>query len=246
MILRCAIIDDEPLAVELMRSYVRKTPFLQSVWEAGSASAAYGLLKDNPVDLIFCDIQMPGLNGIEFSRMIPESCRVIFSTAFSQYALDGFRVNALDYLLKPVSYEDFLTAARKALDWFELKSAARPQAGEAGQDAAPQYLFVKSEYRQLRIELDRILYIEGLKDYVKIHVEGEDDPVLSLMSMKQLEETLPASRFARVHRSYIVQLSKIRTIERNRIIFGNAAIPVSDNYKEEFYRLLTEKSIRLK
>ena len=241
MKLSCAIIDDEPLAVELMESYVRKTPFLELQGSFGSGVAAFGMLRDRPVDLLFCDIQMPGLNGVEFSRMLPADTRVIFTTAFSRYAVEGFRVNAVDYLLKPISYADFLAAANKALAWFELKNRAEtpPPA------AAPQSLFVKTEYRLRQIGFDSILYIEGLKDYVKIHVEDEPHPVLSLMSLKSLEEQLPADRFIRVHRSYIVQPAKIRTIERNSIVFGRERIPISENYRQAFFDFLSDRSLLL-
>ena len=237
MKLSCAIIDDEPLAVELMESYVRKTPFLELQGSFGSGVAAFGMLCDRPVDLLFCDIQMPGLNGVEFSRMLPADTRVIFTTAFSRYAVEGFRVNAVDYLLKPISYADFLAAAQKALEWFELKRHAGAPADDL------RSIFVKTEYRLRQIELDKILYIEGLKDYVKIYVEDEPRPVLSLISLKTLEEQLPAERFVRVHRSYIVQPSKIRIIERGRIVFGKTYIPVSDGYKEAFYAFLEARSL---
>ena len=239
MKLSCAIIDDEPLAVELMESYVRKTPFLELQGSFGSGVAAFGMLCDRPVDLLFCDIQMPGLNGVEFSRMLPADTRVIFTTAFRRYAVEGFRVNAVDYLLKPISYADFLAAAQKALEWFELKRHAGAPADDL------RSIFVKTEYRLRQIELERILYIEGLKDYVKIHVEDEPHPVLSLMSLKSLEEQLPADRFIRVHRSYIVQPAKIRTIERNSIVFGRERIPISENYRQAFFDFLSDRSLLL-
>lgn len=239
MKLSCAIIDDEPLAVELMESYVRKTPFLELQGSFGSGVAAFGMLRDRPVDLLFCDIQMPGLNGVEFSRMLPADTRVIFTTAFSRYAVEGFRVNAVDYLLKPISYADFLAAAQKALEWFELKRRAGAPADDL------RSIFVKTEYRLRQIELERILYIEGLKDYVKIHVEDEPHPVLSLMSLKSLGEQLPADRFIRVHRSYIVQPAKIRTIERNSIVFGRERIPISENYRQAFFDFLSDRSLLL-
>ena len=239
MKLSCAIIDDEPLAVELMESYVRKTPILELQGSFGSGVAAFGMLRDRPVDLLFCDIQMPGLNGVEFSRMLPADTRVIFTTAFSRYAVEGFRVNAVDYLLKPISYADFLAAAQKALEWFELKRRAGAPADDL------RSIFVKTEYRLRQIELERILYIEGLKDYVKIHVEDEPHPVLSLMSLKSLEEQLPADRFIRVHRSYIVQPAKIRTIERNSIVFGRERIPISENYRQAFFDFLSDRSLLL-
>lgn len=242
--LQCAVIDDEPLAVELMESYVRKTPFLELRGAFGSGTQAFEALRTDHFDLLFCDIQMPGLNGMELSRMLPEGTRVVFTTAFGQYALEGFRVRALDYLLKPVSYADFLSAANRALEWFEMKNrAGDPAAGAPPAAAAPRSIFVKTEYRLQQIELERILYVEGLKDYVKIHVEAEPRPVLSLMSLKSLEEQLPADRFVRVHRSYIVQPSKIRSIERNRILFGKEYIPISDSYRETFFDFLASRSL---
>lgn len=243
MNLRCIIIDDEPLAVELMESYVRKTPFLDLQGSFGSGKAAFEALREHPVDLLFCDIQMPELSGMELSRMLPATTRVIFTTAFSQYAVEGFRVNAVDYLLKPISYADFLVAAQKALAWFEMKQQAAEPITAAGPASVPQYIFVKTEYRLQQIELSKILYIEGLKDYVKIYVEGEAHPVLSLMSMKSLEEQLPSEQFVRVHRSYIVQPAKIRIIERNRIVFGKVFIPVSEGYRDAFFDYLSRHSL---
>ena len=237
MKLTCAIIDDEPLAVELMKGYVRKTPFLELCGAFGSGTEAFGTLREHPVELLFCDIQMPGLNGMELTRMLPAETRVIFTTAFDSYA-------------------DFLAATQKALEWFEIKRRAEAAGRGDRQTAAPddehgtaprrselRSIFVKTEYRLQQIPLDGILYIEGLKDYVKIHLEGEPRPVLSLMSLKSLEEQLPADRFIRVHRSYIVQPAKIRTIERNRIVFGREYIPVSESYRQAFHDFLARHSL---
>ena len=232
MILKCAIMDDEPLALGLMESYVEKTPFLTLAGRYSSAVAAMEKLQESPVDLLFLDIQMPELNGLEFSRMVGKDCRIVFTTAFSQYAIEGFKVDALDYLLKPISYPEFLKAANKALEWFTLKS--RPDSRNK--------IFVKSEYRLVGIETGKILYVEALKDYVKIHVEGQEYPVLSLMSMKAIEEMLPAGQFLRVHKSYIVNKDKIAIIERGKIIFGDTAVPVGDNYRTEFAAFLKGKS----
>lgn len=233
MKLKCAIVDDEPLALGLLESYVTKTPFLELTGKYSSAVQAMKELPDKQADLIFLDIQMPELNGLEFSKMVPPPTRIIFTTAFEQYALDGYKVNALDYLLKPISYNDFLQAANKAVQWFELLKQPQEEITS---------IFVKSDYKLIQIELDNILYIEGLKDYVKIYEEGTNRPVLSLMSMKSMEELLPASRFMRVHRSYIVQKSKIRVIDRGRIIFGKTSIPVSDSYKTAFQEYLDRRS----
>ena len=240
MMLSCAIVDDEPLALDLLETYVEKTPFLQIKGKYASAVEAMKGLQEQPVDLLFLDIQMPELDGLEFSHMVIPETRIIFTTAFEQYALDSYRVNALDYLLKPISYRDFLEASNKALQWFELKNAADGTVDSAGDD---EYIYVKSEYKLIQISLKDILYIEGLKDYVKIYVETEARPIMSLMSLKSLEERLPISRFLRVHRSYIVQKSKIRLIDRGRIVFGKEYIPISDSYKQDLQTYLNNKTI---
>ena len=227
--LTCAIVDDEPLALGLIESYVRKTDFLKLEGCYASAVEAMSHLTQSPVDLLFLDIQMPELSGLEFSQMLPPETRIVFTTAFEQYALDGFRINALDYLLKPISYARFLESARRALQWFEMK-AQQPKERDT--------IFVKSDYKLVQIELKHILYIEGLKDYIKIYEEGNAKPILSLMSMKAIEEQLPPSRFMRVHRSYIVQKEKIRIVERGRIVFGKTYIPISDSYKQAFQDFL--------
>lgn len=292
--IKCIVVDDEPLAARLMESYVRKTPFLSLEGTFTGGAAAFEFLRGHDADLLFCDIQMPGLNGMELSRMLPERTRIIFTTAFSDYAVEGFRVRALDYLLKPVSYEDFLGAAMKARDHFDLaeraaraadfpaadaanteaesavsavssggaggaaavgRSGAGASAGGAGGAAAqsgtaapqnPRSIFVKTEYRLQQIELDRITYIEGLKDYVKIHLDGGTPPVLSLMRLKSLEDSLPQSSFVRVHKSYIVRLCRIGAIERNHIIIGAERIPIGESYQASLFRALSGTSLLLK
>lgn len=240
MILNCAIIDDEPLALGLLESYVRKTPSLNLCGLYSSAIEAMKALPDNPVDLLFLDIQMPDLNGLEFSRMVPESTRIILTTAFGQYALDGYRVNALDYLLKPISYTDFTKAVNKAIQWFELKQKADATPPDNSVKKDLKYIYVKSDYKLVQLELDKILFIEGLKDYIKIHIEDMPRPVLSLSSLKSMEEKLPADRFIRVHRSFIVQKQKIKIIERGRIIFGKDYVPISESYKQELQNYVNE------
>lgn len=241
MILTCCIIDDEPLAVSLLQSYVNKTPYLQLTGFYSSAVAALSTLSSEPVDLLFLDIQMPELNGIEFSRIISPQTRIIFTTAFEQYAIDGYKVNALDYLLKPIAYPDFLQAAGKALKWYELsRKSLQPEISIVTE---PESIFIKAEYKLLQIELKKILYIEGLKDYVKVYIENEPHPILSLMSMKLMEEMLPETRFIRVHRSFIVQPEKIRIIDRNRIVFGKEYIPISDSYKQKFMDFLNQHAL---
>ncbi len=226
--LRCCVVDDEPLAQELVASYIEKTPFMELVGKFSAAQDSVKTILEEDIDVVFLDIHMPQLNGMEFARIVPPTCRIIFTTAYDRYAIEGFKVNALDYLMKPISYEEFVGAANKALQWVEL----RRRADEL--DNNKRYIIVKSEYKQVQIPIDKIQFIEGLKDYVKIYVEGEKNAILTLTSMKTIERYLPAAEFLRVHRSFIVNTSKISIIERNRIVFGNHYIPVSESYKQAF------------
>ena len=230
MTINCAIIDDEPLAAGLLESYVKKTPYLNLTGTYNSAITAMRDLRDNPVPLLFLDIQMPELSGVEFAKILPKDTKIIFTTAFPQYALEGYKVNALDYLLKPISYEDFLRATEKAQDWYNIL-----QKREAYND--DRIMFIKSEYKLLRVHLDDILYVEGLKDYVRICLKN-GEKIMSLMSMKKLEDYLPRPEFLRTHRSYIVHMPEVRSIDRFRIVFGDIFIPISDNYKEEVQQYL--------
>ena len=244
--LRCCVIDDEPLASGLIRSYIEKTPFLEIAGEFSSPRDAVSTILNNDIDIVFLDIQMPQLNGIEFARIIPADTRIIFTTAYSDYAVEGFRVNALDYLLKPISYEEFLAAARRALAWYEMKhhsDSSKTASQVSPADKAGEYIIVKSEYKLVQVRIADILYIEGLKDYVKIYVEGSEKSIMTLLSMKALEQTLPSDTFMRVHRSYIVNLSKIKVIERNRIIFGRTQIPVSESYKDTFAEFIAGRTL---
>lgn len=234
MTIRCLLVDDEPLALDLLEGYVAKTPSLELAGRCSSAFQAMEMLDKTEVDLIFLDIQMPGLSGLEFSRSLKDGPKVIFTTAFEQYALEGFKVEALDYLLKPISYPEFLNAVNKAKRWFEHSE-------KKVVTETRTYIFVKADYKLVQIDFNNILYIEGLKDYVKFCLEDNEKPVLSLMSMKSLEENLPDSKFMRVHRSFIVNLDKIKTIERNRIVFGKEYIPISENYKEKFQKFVNER-----
>ena len=236
--IKCAIVDDEPLAVELLASYVAKIPFMELHGKYSNATDALRGIAADAVDLMFLDIQMPELNGLELSRMLPETTRIVFTTAFEQYALEGYRNNALDYLLKPITFPTFLEACNKALQWFTLVEQAENKGAAAVNDDI-QSIFVKSEYKLLQINLDSIRYIEGLKDYVKIYTDENPRPVLSLMNMKAMEQMLPSSRFIRVHRSFIVSKSKIREIDRNRIVFGDVYIPIGDSYKAAFQEFIT-------
>jgi DNA-binding LytR/AlgR family response regulator len=237
MKISCFIIDDEPLALSLLESYVSKTPFLNLTGKFSSAMSAMTSISEIPPDVIFLDIQMADFSGMQFARMVPEKTRIIFTTAFEQYAIESYKVNALDYLLKPFSYSDFLLAANKALQWHQ----SSVKTSTAIENINTDCIYVKSDYRLVQIELSKVQYIEGLKDYLKIYMEDGPQPIISHITMKAMEEMLPVRSFIRVHRSFIVQKDKIKVIDRNRIIFGKAHIPVSDSYKEAFQNFLEKK-----
>jgi len=226
-------IDDEPLALQLVTSYIEKTPGLKLLGKFDNPVDASEFLIDKNVDLIFVDIQMPDLSGIEFTRLLEKGPKVIFTTAFEKYALEGYKLEIVDYLLKPFSYEEFLVAIQKVQRLMRLEQRATIKV-----DANNEFLFLKSDYKIKRINFNDILYIEGLKDYVKVYTQNNSKPLLSLTSLKLLESKLPESKFMRIHRSFIVNLEKIDTIERSRIVFGKEYIPVSDQYKERFQEYL--------
>lgn len=245
MTLTCAIVDDEPLALGLIRSYVEKTPFLDLIGTYSSAVEALSALKEEAIDLLFLDIQMPELNGLEFSRLVSAETKIIFTTAFSQYAIDGYKVNAIDYLLKPISYSDFLEAAQKALAWFEerMKKVRQDLQQSTASETLNDSIFVKSDYKLIRIDFSEILYFEGLKDYVKIYTELERKPILSLTSMHLLEASLPSPRFMRIHRSFIVNMEKVKVLERGQILFGDKQLPISNSYKDQVQEYINIRTI---
>ncbi len=231
--IRCIAIDDEPLALKQISDYIAKTPDLSLVGQFESALDAFSFLKENEVDLMFVDINMPDLSGMDFVKSLNNPPGVIFTTAYSEYAIEGFRVDAIDYLLKPIGYSDFLKASERAEERLKTDSVdiARVETND-------DFLFIKSEYKILRIRLSDIKYIESMREYVRIHIENQK-PIMTLLSMKKMEEFLPENDFMRVHRSYIVNLNRITTIERNRIIFDkDVYIPVSDQYKPRFQEYL--------
>lgn len=241
MTLNCIIIDDEPLAANLLKSYVEKTPFLHLVGTHNSAVSAVKDIHTHQVDLVFLDVQMPELNGVEFASLLPHTTKIVFTTAFSQYAIEAYKVNAIGYLLKPISYEQFLTVANKAM---ELSAIGR-NTSAIQQD---EFFYVKSDYKEVQIRFDDILYIEGVKDYVKFILQKENEPhtteILSLMNMKHLEEALPKNRFIRVHRSYIVNKRNIKVIDRSRVAFGDTFIPISDTYRDDLLRFVSDHSVK--
>jgi two-component system, LytTR family, response regulator LytT len=238
MTIRTIAIDDEPLALQLVSGYIEKTPGLSLEGRFDNPLDASEYLLNNGIDLVFVDIRMPDLSGIEFTRLMDKGPKVIFTTAYEKYAIEGYKLDVVDYLLKPFSYEEFLSAVHKAQKLITLEQKALSEV-----EANNEFLFLKSEYKIKRINFNDILFIEGLKDYVKVYIQNVPKPILSLSSLKLLETKLPREKFMRVHRSFIVNLQKIDTIERSRIVFGKTYIPVSDQYKEEFQKFLDKNFI---
>lgn len=236
MTLNCIIIDDEPLAANLLASYVQRTPFLHLTGCYNSAIAAIKSIRESRIDLLFLDIQMPELSGIEFASIIPKETKIVFTTAFSQYALDGYKVDALDYLLKPISYDDFLRSANKAYLWHTEHSKQQIYTQD-------RFIFIKSDYKLIKVRFDDLLFVEGVKDYVKIYLDNELPPIMTLLNMKKLEESLPQPEFMRTHRSYIVHMHKVEQIDRFRIVFGDHFIPISESYKENVQRYLDSHTV---
>lgn len=226
--IQCIAIDDEPLALRQIVAYVEKTPFLELKNSFESPIDALAFLQNNSVDLMFVDINMPDLNGMDFVKSLTNPPKIIFTTAYSEYALEGFKVDAVDYLLKPIDYSGFLKAATKANIRFNNEQKT-PEELKSNDD----FLFIKSEYKIIRVKIEDIKYIEGMREYIRIHLVNEK-PVMTLLSMKAMEKQLENKQFMRVHRSYIVNLQKINTIERNRIVFDKVYIPVSEQHKEKF------------
>jgi DNA-binding LytR/AlgR family response regulator len=242
--LTCVIVDDEPLAVKLLESYVGKTDGLELVASFTDSVEAISMIKSHPVDLLFLDIQMPDMNGMELAHMIPAETRVVFTTAFKEYAFESYEVSALDFLLKPIRYNKFLAAVDKARQWFAISSLSSEHhlLSIESNTSTPETIFLRvdGEYRQ--ITLSQILYVSGMKDYVMFYLEGERRPLITHLTMKSVEEMLPSSQFMRVHRSFIVALSKIRSVDRNDCIYiGDEVIRVTDAYREPFQQYLQSK-----
>lgn len=238
MTLRCLAIDDEPLALELLEDNIRQIPFLELVGSCRNAFEATDMLHNQAVDLIFLDIQMPGITGVQFLKSLQTAPPlVIFVTAYEQYAITGFDLNVVDYLLKPVAFERFLKAANKAYDIFKLQQAAiQPE-------PTATHFFVNANYSLVKVKFDEITYIEGLKDYVKIYVTSADRPVITRMTLKGIELKLPAGAFMRVHKSYIVSLDKIQAVRNLRITIGEMAVPIGEQYVDDFLKIIGENQV---
>lgn len=236
--LTCMIIDDEPLAIRLLENYVARTPSLALIASFTDSVEALSVLRPNPVDIVFLDIQMPDMDGMEFSRMVPRETRIVFTTAFKDYAFDSYEVNALDFLLKPIRYNKFVAAVEKAEHWFSMIPAeAAPTPTPVYPERTTVFIRVDGDLRQ--VGLDRIIYVSGMKDYVMFYLTGERRPLVTHLTMKAVEDMLPPDKFMRVHRSYVVALDKIRSVDRNNCIYiGEEIIHVTDAYLKAFNKYI--------
>ena len=240
--IRCLAIDDEPLALQQLVAYINKVPFLELAAQCQSALEARKFLESDTVDAIFCDINMPDLNGMDFVKSLVSPPLIVFTTAYSEYAVEGFKVNAVDYLLKPFGLQDFQRAANRVLERWEMKSPSSFHVPLSS--PKEETLYLKTDYRVVKVTVDDIRYIEGMSEYLKVWVEGEAKPIITLLAMKKLEERLPA-HFMRIHRSYIVNLNKIQEVNKNRVILdAQTNLPVGELYKEAFQNYLQSRFIK--
>ena len=241
MTINCIIVDDEPLAQDLIEDYIKKIPFLNLLDKCSSAFEAFDSLRKYQVDLVFLDIHMPNVSGLDFIKSIATKPLFIFTTAYSEYALEAFDLNAIDYLVKPIPFDRFLKAANKAVDHYAIKNKPQQEvvpSEESPQSAKPNYFFIKVDYKERKIDFDDILYIEGLKDYIKIHLASNPKPVITHSSLKNILLTVQDRGFVRVHKSYIISMHHIKSITKNRIVINDQWIPIGDNYKNNFLNLI--------
>jgi len=238
--LRCIIVDDEPLAIKMLENYISRTPFLELAGSYTDPILSLSEIKEKKPELAFLDIQMPDLNGMELSKMIPDTTKIIFTTAFKEYAFDSYEVSAIDFLLKPIRYQNFLKASDKAKEWFEMKEAAKTT-----NSAKPNnFIFIKADGELKKVMLSDILYVAGLKDYVAIYLSGQKIPMITHITMKAVEDMLPSKKFMRVHRSYIISLDKIESVDSDNIItIAGEIIHISEAYKATFEAYLQANSL---
>ena len=242
--IRCLVVDDEPLAIDILEDYISKIPFLSLTKSFQNPIEALSEVQEGNIDLVFLDVQMPELTGIQFLKIANGKCKVILTTAYPQYALEGYELNVLDYLLKPIAFDRFYKAAQKAKESICNIPAAAVSVEvlpPAPQTIINDFIFVKTEYKIQKIYLNDILFIEGLKDYISIYTKN--DRIITLQSMKKIDEALPDHLFVRVHKSYIVALDKIESIERSRIAIADKIIPIGDTFREYFFKMIEDKNI---
>jgi len=240
--MKCIIIEKDPVAQQIIEKHIKQIPFLELENKCNSPFEAYDVLQNSKIDLIFIGIKFPKISGIEFIGSLENKPMVIFTTEYKEYAADAFELNAVDYLLKPISFTRFLKAANKAYNLYKMDNIKIDNSA-ADVDLKPTktFIMVKSDYKSVKIELDKVFYIEGLKDYVKIYREGEEKPLITLNSLKKMAINLPSDRFLRVHKSYIVNTDKIKSVTKNRIIINEKWIPIGENYKSAFQELVVNK-----
>jgi two-component system, LytTR family, response regulator len=229
--LNCLIIDDEPLALQLLEDFVNKTPYLKLAGKFEEPLQALSVLESQKIDLLFLDIKMPDISGIDFYRSLANKPEVIFTTAYSEYAIDGFELKAMDYLVKPISFEKFITACNRVKEFIEIKNQ---------KDKAKEFFFINVSHKLHKIFYDDILYLEGYKDYTKVHLISSHNPLLILHNLKYFEDLLDKKQFIRIHRSYMVSLRKINTASRKSVTINNNSLPVSDNYRDSFFSLIEQ------
>lgn len=232
---KCIIVDDEPLAQDVLESYVEKFTGLELIGKCNNANEAMQLLQSQPVDILFLDIEMPGLTGLELLRTLADPPAVIFTTAYAEHAVAGFELDAMDYLLKPISFDRFMKSVNKAIHYLTLEKNDDPAT-----PAEDDYMFVKADKKMVKIKLDDILYIEGLKDYVMIFIPGQR--IITLQTMKNLEQRLPSTKFARVHRSFIIAIEKLKSVSSHTVEIGEKQIPIGKNYKDDFMRIIERQN----
>lgn len=243
--IKTLVVDDEPLALDLVRGYVEQTPFLQLVSSCSNAKDAFEAIESSDVQLVFLDVQMPGMSGLSLAKALNtnDAPKIIFTTAYSEYALEGFKLDAVDYLLKPFDFDEFMKAATKARRIIELENKEQEQQPDTADQPDVDYFFVKSEYKLIRIDIPKIVYIEGLKDYIKIYLDGEPKPVLTLYSLKVMDARLSKRGFMRIHRSYIINLEFVRGVERNLILMPTTKLPMGDGYRQQFMDVIGRRTL---
>ena len=241
--MKCLIVDDEPLAQQVIEDFIQRVPFLEFAGKCSNAMEAIRIMQQTQIDLLFLDINMPVITGMDMIASLPVRPLFILTTAYSEYALESYALSATDYLLKPIPFERFMTAVNKAYEIHTLRNQARTIKPGDQEESHPAQIFVRADYQTVRINLNDIQYIEGLKDYVRIHMAGRK-PVMTLQTMKNMIEMLPRQQFVRIHKSFIVNLSRIDAVERNRVLFGDKRIPVGDGYKEEFLKRIKGQDLK--
>ena len=240
--IKCIAVDDEPLALKKLVAYINKIPYLELTAQCSSAIEAQQVVEQQDVDAIFLDINMPDLNGLDFAKSLHDHSKgpvMVFTTAYSEYAIEGYKANAVGYLLKPYDFDEFEAAAQKVQDICEIRQQA---AGEVSTQIDDNVIYVKSDYKIVRIDIDQICYIEAMSEYLRISCEDKSKPVIVLLSMKKIEEHLPANKFMRIHRSFIINLDKICEVKKNHVMLeGDISLPIGDNYKDAFLSYLNKR-----